>query len=221
MQPKNQFDASGSLAGYLFQCRLALFLGLQSVKKKPNGQVSIEKFDDISIENGASDQNLIQAKHHVAAKKIGDMSVDIWKTIRIWADGISAGVVAASDVKRFLITTAIAEDGSALVDLRPGSSTEQRKNARKALQSAAKTSKNKDSEPGRKAFLSLSDAEADILLANVEVIDGHPGLVDVKTEIEGELRLLAPDRAQDVAEALEGWWLGVVSRRLMGDKGKK
>lgn len=29
-----------------------------------------------------------------------------------------------------------------------------------------------------KAFLSLSDAEADILLANVEVIDGHPGLVD-------------------------------------------
>ena len=42
----SKYNAGPSLAGYLFQCRLALLINLQMAKKKPNGHISIEKFDD-------------------------------------------------------------------------------------------------------------------------------------------------------------------------------
>lgn len=213
---KNQFNASGSLAGYLYQCRLALLLGLQTLKKKPNGHISIEKFDDIAFgdENHAS--CIIQAKHHITAKSLSENSVDIWKTLRIWVQDFKSGIIVNSDTRRLLITTAVAADGSAMAKLRHGSGRDAA-GARDALKLAAKTSTNATTKSGREAFLALTDKEAELLLSSIEVIDGSPSLPDVLDEIEGELTLLAPSHADKIAEALEGWWLKVIAKRLVGD----
>ena len=218
MTSGNQYDASGSLAGYLYQCRLALLIGLQTLKRKPNGQISVEKFDDIAFGSENYADCIIQAKHHITAKLLTDSSVDVWKTIRIWVDGFKAGSIANAEIRRLLITTAVAPEGAAMARLRRIDSKADRdiSAARKSLQEVAKTSTNKTTEPARLAFLSLNDAEAELLLKSVEVIDGSASLPDVMSEIEGELVLLAPSHVEKIAEALEGWWLKIIARRLVG-----
>lgn len=121
------------MAGYLFQCRLALLLGLQLVKKKPNGNISIEKFDDIAFDTDDVAQCLIQAKHHVAPKSLTDASVDVWKTLRIWCSEFASAAASSFGTRRLLITTAVAPENSALSKLRTGSSKETRIEARKQL----------------------------------------------------------------------------------------
>ena len=213
----NKFSASGSLAGYLYQCRLALLLGLQTVKRKPNGHISIEKFDDIAFHDDNHAECLIQAKHHVTEKSLTDSSVDVWKTLRIWVQDFRSGLITNSETRRMLITTAAASEDSAMAMLRVGASKNQQQAARIALQAAAKASENETSKLGREVFLTLTDQEADLLLATIHVIDRSPNLSDVIDEIEGELRLLAPNHSDKVTEALEGWWLKIVAKRLVGD----
>lgn len=212
---EDKFNASASLVGYLFQCRLALLLGLQLLKKKPNGQISIEKFDDIAFDNEDIVDCLTQAKHHCIPKSLNDFSVDLWKTIRIWIDRMNQGVLATSDMRFNLITTAAAQPGSAMELLRPGAREEAIKDAVDLLRKAATDSTNNKSEAGRESFLALTDAEAETLLQRVDVLDRHPNLVDVMDEIEGELLLLSPAHVSTVASYLEGWWLGVVGKCLV------
>jgi len=203
------------MAGYLFQCRLALLRGLQTLKKKPNGQISIEKFDDVAFDTDDVADCLIQAKHHITPKSLSDVSVDLWKTMRIWIEQFKQGALTASDLRFNLITTATASSGSAMELLRPGAGTDAIAEACKLLRQAAKNSENKNSMPGRTAFLELTDDEAEALLARIDVLDRHPNLIDVMGEIEGELILLSPDHVSTLAGYLEGWWLGVVGKCLV------
>jgi hypothetical protein len=212
---QNQFDASSSLAGYLYQCRLALLLSLQTLKRKPNCHISIEKFDDISFGSDNYAECIIQAKHHVKAKNLTDSSADVWKTFRIWIEGFKDGGVTNAETKRTLITTALAAQDSALIKLRPTADRDVPA-AHKALKAIAQSSKNSVTQAGRDAYLSLTDSEAQVLLSSVDIIDGSPSLPDVWEEIKGELILLAPTHAEEIAEALEGWWLKIVSLRLVG-----
>ena len=217
MANSDQFNASSSMAGYLFQCRLALLLALQMLKKKANGQISIEKFDDISFETNNYSECLIQAKHHVKSKSLGDKSVDLWKTIRIWISQFNQGTLVASDLRFLLITTAEASSGSAMELLRPGASKSSVETARQLLVSAAQESKNSETQIGREEFLKLSELEANALLSRVDVLDKHSNLVDVMAEIEGELVLLSPTHASTIASYLEGWWLRVIGKCLIED----
>lgn len=218
MTSANQFDASGSLAGYIYQCRLALLLGLQAVKKKPNGHISIEQFDDIAFENDDHAGCLVQAKHHISAKELTDSSVDFWKTLRIWIEDFKSGVITNADTRRLLITTAVAPDGSAISKLRSETSAADRKTALSGLRAIAASSVNKTTKNGRELFLSLTDEEAELLLKSVHVLDAAPNLPDVLDDIEGELRILAPSHSDKVTEMLEGWWLKIVAKRLVGDE---
>ncbi|MGV2975052.1 ABC-three component system protein [Roseibium alexandrii] len=215
MVQEDKFNASASLVGYLFQCRLALLRGLQLLKKKPNGQISIEKFDDVAFDSEDIVDCLMQAKHHCTPKSLNDTSVDLWKTLRIWIDQSKQGVLSSSDLRFNLITTATAQPGSAMELLRPGADEQAVKQAVSLLKTAATESKNKASEVGRTSFLALSDMEAETLLQRVEVLDRHPNLIDVMDEIEGELVLLSPTHVSTVASYLEGWWLGVVGKCLV------
>ncbi len=216
MPETNQFNASGSLAGYLYQCRLALLLAIREMKVKPNCHVSIEKFDDIAFHDEDLAHCVVQAKHHIGPKDVTDNSVDIWKTLRIWISQLKAGSFSNADTRRFLITTATAPADGALAMLRASCGPEGRKTAKERLGAAARASTNKTSEPGRNDFLALTDEEVDVLLASVIVLDGAPDLHNVFDEVEGELRILSANSADKVAQSLEGWWLGAVAKRLVG-----
>jgi hypothetical protein len=215
MNQTNRFGASAPLAGYIFQCRLALLRGLQLLKKYPNGLITIEKYDDIAFEDDDYGQCLMQAKHHVEPKPLTDMSVDLWKTIRVWLESFDEGSLTADQTRRFLITTATAEPASAMAKLRPGHSEEDRGEALSLLRVAAATSLNVETKAIRQRFLELTDGEGELFLQSIEVYDQHPNLVDMLDEIEGELILLSPENKGLIAQYLEGWWLGVVGEHLI------
>ena len=202
------------MAGYLFQCRVALLRGLQMAKKKPNGHISIERFDDIAFEDADPSVCLLQAKHSVVPKSLADGSEDVWKTIGIWLDYVSEDTLALSSTRFGLITTSCAPDGSAMALLRPGTSASERRRSLSILRDVAQSSANERTAPERSVFQALTDTQATAFLNQIDVLDHHSNLVDVMAEIEGELVLLAPSRVSRAASDLEGWWLGVVAVSL-------
>ena len=217
MTNSDQFSAAAPMAGYLFQCRLALLLGLRMMRKSPNGHISIEKFDDIAFENDNIPECLIQAKHHVSPKSLDDLSVDLWKTVRVWLSGFNQGVLQSASTRYILLTTAEAKLGSAMECLRPGADEDHIETAHKLLTAAAKKSTNKTSEKGREAYLKLSDAEAEAFLRQIEVCDLHSNLIDVTDEIEMELIAISQKHKSTIAQYLEGWWLGAVGNCLVNE----
>jgi len=218
MNQSSRFNAAAPLAGYIFQCRLALLRGLQILKKYPNTLIAIEKFDDVSFDDDDYGQCLIQAKHHIEAKSLADKSVDLWKTFRVWLESFNKEPLTTSHIKRLLITTAEAEEDSAMAKLRPGHTAEDRAAALVLLREAAESSQNSTTSEARKAFLALGDSEAELFLQSVELYDNHPNLVDMKEEIEGELVLLSPENKSLIADYLEGWWFGVIGGHLVSEQ---
>lgn len=82
-----KYSALDSLQGYLYQCRYALLLFLQKNRVSPSLRVSVEKFDDVSFEGTGQPRELLQTKHRVPGN-LTDLSEDLWKTLKIWSEGV-------------------------------------------------------------------------------------------------------------------------------------
>ena len=186
-------------------------------KKRPNGHISIEKFDDVAFEDEDYSNCLIQAKHSVDPKSLTDNSVDLWKTFKIWMDQLDEGIISFGSTTFTLITTCEAKDGSAASLLRSGANDADRKGALTLLRTAAEESKNDLTTDARATFLELSDEKALMFLRQIEVFDNHANLIDVMDEIEGEIVIAAPSHPDVAASYLEGWWLGIVGKCLVNE----
>lgn len=211
----SQFSAAPSMAGYLFQCRYALYRSLQIVEKSTNSHVSIERYDDIAFESDDFADCLIQAKHNITPKSLSNNSVDLWKTIRVWLHERANGSVITDSTRFHLITNSEAEEASALSYLRPDPSPRDEEEAYNQLRIAAKSSTNVTTKEGRAAFLALTKEESIEFLTKVELFDRTAGLVDVREEIVGKLRLISDAHAEKIADALEGWWLNTLGDHLV------
>lgn len=216
MKPTSTHEASASATGYLFQCRYALLAGLQAIAKSPQLEISIEKFDDVGFEADGEPTQLIQTKHHVG--KLGsltDASVDLWKTLLIWAKGVAEDVEAPFRIKFVLLTTGLAPEGSAAALLRMRERDETA--ADQLLLKTAASSKNKENAAAYLAYTALPEDLRQSLLKAILVLDGSPNIIDVGDEIARELIHAAPrDQVDHLVERLEGWWFGVVIKALSG-----
>jgi hypothetical protein len=177
-------DATGSLLGYLAQCRYALLLALEELKKNPSHDVSIERFDDVSFEADGSPKEMIQTKHHCSPSNVTDASVDIWKTLLIWIKRIQDSPQSAAETRFVFLTTAQAVEGGALALLRNSDPDRDVAAAAQKLIDAAGKSTNKVSEAGRTAFLALEPSLRLLFLSNVVVFDNAPNIIDVRGEVE-------------------------------------
>ncbi|MBN9236971.1 MAG: hypothetical protein ACJAVZ_001462 [Afipia broomeae] len=216
MKPASTHEASASATGYLFQCRYALLAGLQAIAKSPQLEISIEKFDDVGFEVDGEPTQLIQTKHHVG--KLGnltDASVDLWKTLLIWAKRVAEDVEAPFRIKFVLLTTGLAPDGSAAAFLRMRERDEAA--ADQLLLQTAASSKNKENAAAYHIYATLPEDLRQSMLKAILVLDGSPNIVDVGDEIARELVHAAPrDQVDHLVERLEGWWFGVVIKALSG-----
>lgn len=218
MTDLSKYSASGSMSGYLFQCRLALLHGLSLMRSNPDATISIEKFDDIAFETDNYADCLIQAKHHIKAKSLSDKSEDVWKTLLIWMQGAEQGTFELAKTTYMLITTAVCPSDSAMDKLREGISQENIEDAYKLLAKAADESTSEATSKARALFLKMSPSVVKLLLSRVLVIDKHPNLTDVAADIAAELNVLAPGNSELAAQYLEGWWLSGVCKHLMGEQ---
>lgn len=200
-------DATGSLLGYLAQCRYALLEALRELKQNPSHDIAIERFDDISFEDAGTPIELIQSKHHGTPSDVGDKSVDVWKTLLIWTKKVDADTSLASQTRFVFLTTASASEGSALALLRKGFETRDLEKALELLVFAAETSTNQQSAKARQAFLALDPSLRRLLVSNIWVFDRAPNIINTRQEIENELTLgVPPGQIEAYTDRLEGWW---------------
>lgn len=202
-------SAAQSAAGYLYQARLALAETLRYAYADSGIEIAIEKLDDVSFEKDGSPLELLQTKHHL--KKFGDLtdgSVDLWKTLRVWAEAAKADPSLPGRVRFALITTAQAPAGSAASCLRPDDAGGRDPAIAEAkLVQAAGASKNAALAKAIAAFTALTPEMRYALVTSIEIIDGAPLIADMEALIEERLRMIAPrGKAALAREQLEGWW---------------
>lgn len=213
------FSAASSATGYLYQCRYALLEALRRIRDEVDFQVCIETLDDVVFEQQGAAPELLQTKHHVdRAADLTDASVDLWKTLRIWCEGIINGSLRLGS--RFvLVTTASAGSGSAAEMLRPGSS----RNVSRALdrlRSTASTSTNQANGPAYTSFRALDAAHQERLFDGVCVVDAASTITSLDGDIRQEV-FYAVDRhfLDAFLIRLEGWWFRRVIRHLAAERG--
>lgn len=213
----DKYSAAESNLGYFYQSRYALLRALQESKKRPSLSVSIEKFDDISFDDGNNPIELIQTKHHCTPGEISDFSVDVWKTLNIWIDRLVADPNQVAETRFLLLTTATAAPDCALTHLREHLDERDETLACSKLKAAASDSSNKATKSSREKFLSLTEAQQKLLVSVIWVFDCAPNIVDVRAQIEDLLHFSASGHASTLVTYLEGWWFDRIILALKGD----
>jgi len=202
----NPFSASASVLGYIYQIRYALLESLKRLRKIEEFTVSIETLDDVVFEPEGEPIELFQTKHHInQSADLTDASPDLWKTIRIWCEGIINNTIP-NGALFFLITTAQAVGGSAAFYLKTGEPQDANK-ALERLVSTAESSTNCSLQPAFTAFKRLNYEQRKQLVQNVILVDCAPTITDLDVALKEAVFGFADKQFLDsFLQRLEGWW---------------
>lgn len=205
MAAGSNFSAAPSALGYLFQIRYALVLLLRS--EKPDSAISIEKFDDVAFEERGEPTQLLQFKHHINHRgMLTDSSVDLWKTIRIWATGVRERSIDLSSTILSLVTTGTAPERSAAALLRVGLGRDEAA-ALARLTAAGAASANLIVKEAHAALMSLGADAQLALFRRVNVLDDAPDVATASEALAFILRFSTrPQFLTALSSRLEGWW---------------
>lgn len=210
-------QASEQMIGYLYQARYALYLLLNNDDEQ--SEISIEKFDDVAFGSDDIPEIMIQLKHHV--KEYGDLnnaSTDIWRTLKVWIDGINKDNSMLPKTKFMIITTATAPEGSAAYYLKTDAKIRNSKLAFSILKDITQESRNKSHESYYKAFANMSETLVQQLLDCIFVVDKSSNIIDVETDIKKAIRYSSlPQYTDKICERLEGWWYKKTIEALCSD----
>ncbi|MGB7327622.1 MAG: ABC-three component system protein [Rubripirellula sp.] len=215
------YDASKSAIGYLHQCRYGLLLALER-HDASNKSVSIEKLDDVAIhstgQHASSAAQLFQTKHHVSRQGgTSNLSLDIWKTLRVWSDAIVEGKIDLDSAELFLVTTSNAKTTHAISNLSVDVTPKNRKPevVRRTLEAAAKSSQNATIQDCLASLKKLSVAKRKRLFKAITFIGDSPGILDVRQKIERNLWAAVDlSHIEAFVDQVEGWWFSEVIRQL-------
>ena len=209
------FSATPSLVGYLFQCRYALLESLQRLRRSEQFSVSIETLDDVVFDGEGEAADILQTKHHISGTaNLTDASPDLWKSIRIWCEGLTNGSIPEGS-SFFLITTAESSEGGSAYYLKAGTSRDTRR-AVERLNATVNSSTNKSNEAAYSAFRQLTPQQKLSLAEAVVILDSAPTITDLDAELKEVVFYAAPSRHLDsFLQRLEGWWLRRIIQHLM------
>ncbi|EKF86939.1 ABC-three component system protein [Methanobacterium formicicum] len=204
------FSARDSFKGYLYQCRYALWESLKKMRDEEEFKVSIETLDDVVFHQGESEE-VLQTKHSINnSANLTDASSDLWKTIRIWSEGITSGEFN-SDTTFFLITTEQVSKGSTAYYIKKREIT----TAIERLNKTAATSTNLTNQKAYEAFKNISPDQKEILLNKVFIIDSSPLISSIGSKMKKTIRYATKKKYLDpLFNQLEGWWFTRVLEHL-------
>ncbi len=210
------FSANAPSLGYLYQIRYGLMLIIS--EEDQSSKLYIEKIDDVSIQTPLS-LDVYQTKLHInSVANLTNASPDLWKTLRVWSEGIKSGLLNPTICIFNLITTAIAPDGTIPFKLKSNMKAKADfDEILDALSIVANTSNNLSNKAAYESFLSLSDMQRQQLIRRITVVDASIDINTAKTKILHELRHSAVKK-ESLFERLEGWFLGQVILQLQGQR---
>ncbi len=201
------FSAKEPALGYYYQIRYSLYLLLKAKEKGNDTEISIEKLDDIAIED-LNSTAIFQTKLHIkSVANLTNSSLDLWKTIRVWSDAVRNGKIDPEKTIFTLVTTAKASDKSITYEL--CKNPEERNNPRilKTLEETIEKSESESNKSAYDAFNLLSKPQKEMLVRNMRLLDSSLNIEDVKKKTLNELIFSVTDRHLiPFYETLEGWW---------------
>lgn len=213
-QTVSNFSAGPSMLGYLYQVRVALLWAIRQ-SRIGDFSVSVETLDDVSFDHGGDPIAVLQTKHSInSTSGLGDLSPELWKTLRVWMTGLSTGEVPQTAAK-FLISTAATTAGTAcaLLGLDPDSRDVSTASAR--LVHAATTSTNTDLKDIFIAFLALQTVDRERLLSRVYVVANQPNADAINSQLRADLYHVSLHHQELAVQMLEGWWFRRIVQELV------
>jgi hypothetical protein len=218
MKPKKprkpDFSAGPQFLGYLYQAHYALYVLLKQTEEEAG--LIIEGLDDIELGTTAF-KNLKQLKHHVAKRaSLSSLSVDLWKTIRVWSTALKAKEWKPLETKLTLITTATAPNNSIASLLRDDSKRDTDAALKKMVQIATSIYASDRLKVEFAAFNALSKLQKKQLVEAIVIADAAPNILDIEGHIKQRLKPAVPKNKLDpFCDSILGWWYKQVARQLL------
>lgn len=204
-------SAGGPLGGYLWQLRKAL---LELLGRDYGQAITIEKDDDICIVRLTGELVCsIQAKHSLDASTLTTHSVELWKTLRVWAHQLAS---TQGNYRRTLATTSKLDAVVAALDAGAPGDSVARAALMQALNKVAASKPNQDLIACYAAWESLTAHQREELLQSASIVAASPHLAELSHDLERAVRrhhIRQTDQTR-VAQGVEGWFLQTVSARL-------
>jgi hypothetical protein len=216
-QNNDQFSAPEQGLGYIYQPRFAL---LRLLQLPENTSVLIEKDDDLDFLDNDGVKTLASLKHKAVGDRLTDLSVDFWKSVRIWLARYNRDGRSEASLRFFLFTTGQVAATSLLryflVDPPP------RNDAASLSELVSRTLRSSTSAlvgPITREFDGLSDREKDDFLSRITIFDGSPRISDVPSIIKDQhMRSIRREFRDAVFQRLEGWWHDSIVNLLAGKR---
>jgi hypothetical protein len=210
------FEASAAAVGYLYQLRKALLSCVEQLETGLDWSVAVEAGDDVEVQR-ADDAGWWQLKHRAPGTRMTDASPDLWKSLRIWSEAVTKQRIDLDRTNLFLLTTAVAPQGTAGYHLRPAG-VEAARNEPEALdllEAARRASKSKTNKAAYAAWDALDTQQRRSLIARIQVLDSGPDIEQTRAHLNGRAVLaVGHDKAQSFLQRLDGWFVERVIRQL-------
>lgn len=207
----SQFSAAEQGLGYIFQPRLAL---LHALEYDEDCLVYIERNDDVEFVEQDGRISLASLKHKAEGDRLSDLSIDFWKSVRIWLATFKKTGRAASKAQFQLFSTAEISAGSFLeqfVENDPDG-------VNRALNAAAALDRSR-SELLAKVKDELGDLtaeEASDFYSRITIFPQTPRIEDIPSLISRRLITVRKESRAHLFQRLEGWWIDLVIQVLTG-----
>lgn len=212
----DKYSASEQGLGYIYQPRLAL---LRLLGMPENSAVLLEKDDDLDFVDKDGIKSLASLKHKAAGDRLTDLSIDFWKSVRIWLARYKRDGGSASNLQFFLLTTGTVSDTSFLRAFLPGWTgvCDEGKTLPEQAEEALNRSKAVAIQPITNEFNDLIPTEKQDFLARISILDNSPRIENIPEIVkEKHLRVIRREHRDAVFERLEGWWNDEVIKQLTG-----
>lgn len=214
----DRFSAGEQGLGYLYQPRFAL---LQMLQLPEEVSVFVEKDDDLEFIDVGGRKTLGSFKHKTPGERLTDLSIDFWKSVRIWLTRYKDGGRFESTHRFYLFTTNEVSETSFLKEFLPTAI------ARPAddptlLTLADGALAETQSEPIQKIakeLHTLNETEQIDFWRRITIFDRAPRIDDILALIKDRsMRSIRREYRDFVFERLEGWWHDIVLALLTGKR---
>lgn len=205
-----QFSAAEPGLGYIFQNRFAL---LRMLDLPEDAEVFIERNDDVEFVTVDGRITLGSLKHKAVGDRLSDLSVDFWKSVRIWVNHYKRDGRASSSARYILYSTASVSPGYLQSFVGEGGTAEAR--ATGALEVLARSA-SKEVEKAKLDLGGLTTEEAQDFYSRISIAAGTPRIDAIPQMIDQRLRSTHPERRTALFERLEGWFTDRVINLLTG-----
>ena len=198
------FSAKEPALGYYYQIMRGLVL-LLDADRMACPALSFECLDDISIEN-ADETDLYQIKLHVKQTQLTDRSIEFWKTIRVWSEGIKDGTFMPERTIFTLITTATKSE-STFINKFDSDDEDDLNTILTTMEAISMETGNEANDKGYKAFAALTEEQKKMLIKNIRIADADLSVNETLYALRKLLEVCAPSKALDqFVDGVMGWW---------------